>query len=120
MIHRECIDALNGLRAIAGWRSSSLPLAPRRPMYRRMSPKVSIWNSTKPINLSRVPYTTWNPPNPKRVIRRTSGGIAMGFIFFGLFRFFEGAGLNGLWLAFIGWFLNDASLARLAHPEWES
>jgi Zn-dependent protease len=39
--------------------------------------------------------------------------IAMGFIGLGILRFFAGAGLNGLWLAFIGWFLNEAGQATL-------
>ena len=37
--------------------------------------------------------------------------IAVLFIAYGIFRFFEGAGLGGLWLAFIGWFLLQASSA---------
>lgn len=36
-------------------------------------------------------------------------GVAFLFIFFGLFRFFVGENFGGLWLAFIGWFLLDAS-----------
>ncbi|MFZ0954562.1 MAG: site-2 protease family protein [Candidatus Sulfotelmatobacter sp.] len=35
--------------------------------------------------------------------------IAVLFIGFGILRFFQGAGLGGLWLAFIGWFLLQAS-----------
>jgi Zn-dependent protease len=35
--------------------------------------------------------------------------IAVLFIGFGIFQFFEGAGLNGLWMAFIGWFLLQAA-----------
>jgi len=37
--------------------------------------------------------------------------VAMAFIFFGILRFFLGAGFGGLWLAFIGWFLLDAARA---------
>jgi Zn-dependent protease/predicted transcriptional regulator len=36
-------------------------------------------------------------------------GVAFLFILFGLFRLFVGANFGGLWLAFIGWFLLDAS-----------
>lgn len=43
--------------------------------------------------------------------------VAFALIFFGIFRFFGGAGFGGLWLAFIGWFLLDA--ARLAKAETE-
>jgi Zn-dependent protease/predicted transcriptional regulator len=35
--------------------------------------------------------------------------LALGFIFFGLFLFFSGAGFGGLWIAFIGWFLLNAA-----------
>jgi Zn-dependent protease/predicted transcriptional regulator len=37
--------------------------------------------------------------------------IALLFIAFGIFRFFGGAGLGGLWFAFIGWFLLQAATA---------
>jgi Zn-dependent protease/CBS domain-containing protein len=35
--------------------------------------------------------------------------VAIAFIFLGVVRFFAGAGFGGLWLAFIGWFLLNAS-----------
>jgi Zn-dependent protease/CBS domain-containing protein len=35
--------------------------------------------------------------------------VAFGFIGLGVFQFFFGAGFNGLWLAFIGWYLNGAA-----------
>ena len=35
--------------------------------------------------------------------------IAFGMIVLGIFRFFGGAGIGGLWIAFIGWFLLSAS-----------
>lgn len=37
--------------------------------------------------------------------------VAFGFIGLGLVRVFAGAGLGGLWLSFIGWFLLEASAA---------
>jgi Zn-dependent protease len=37
--------------------------------------------------------------------------VAVGFILLGLVRFFAGAGLGGLWIAFIGWFLLNAAQA---------
>jgi Zn-dependent protease len=43
--------------------------------------------------------------------------IAAGFIVFGLFRFFLGAGFGGLWLAFIGWFLSQAAAASYGEAE---
>jgi Zn-dependent protease/predicted transcriptional regulator len=50
----------------------------------------------------------WNTKDPNRSTRiaaRVGQLIAFGFIMSGFFRFFTGAGLGGLWLAFIGWFL---------------
>ena len=35
--------------------------------------------------------------------------VALGFIAYGVFRFFGGAGIGGLWFAFIGWFLLQAA-----------
>jgi hypothetical protein len=35
--------------------------------------------------------------------------VAFGFIAFGIFRSFGGAGIGGLWLVFIGWFLLQAA-----------
>jgi Zn-dependent protease/predicted transcriptional regulator len=46
-----------------------------------------------------------------RVAARVGQVIAVLFIAFGIFRFFGGAGLGGLWLAFIGWFLLQAASA---------
>jgi predicted transcriptional regulator len=35
--------------------------------------------------------------------------VAFAFIAIGIFRFFGGAGIGGLWIAFIGWFLLQAA-----------
>ena len=35
--------------------------------------------------------------------------VAFAFIMLGIYRFFNGAGIGGLWIAFIGWFLLSAS-----------
>jgi Zn-dependent protease/CBS domain-containing protein len=43
--------------------------------------------------------------------------IAILFIMFGLSRFFAGAGIGGLWMAFIGWFLLQAAAASTADVE---
>lgn len=41
--------------------------------------------------------------------------VAAGFIAWGIFRFFGGAVVGGIWIAFIGWFLLQASSASYAH-----
>jgi Zn-dependent protease/CBS domain-containing protein len=43
--------------------------------------------------------------------------IAVAFIVIGLLRFFSGAGFGGLWIAFIGWFLSQASASSYAEIE---
>lgn len=43
------------------------------------------------------------------IAARVGQGIAVLFITWGVFRFFTGAGLGGLWLVFIGWFLMQAA-----------
>jgi Zn-dependent protease/predicted transcriptional regulator len=40
---------------------------------------------------------------------RVGEAVAFAFIGIGVFRYFGGAGLGGLWIAFIGWFLLQAS-----------
>lgn len=52
-----------------------------------------------------------NVERATRVAARVGQAIATLFIGFGILRFFQGAGLGGLWLAFIGWFLLQAASA---------
>lgn len=40
---------------------------------------------------------------------RVGQAVAFGFIALGIFQFFAGAGIGGLWIAFIGWFLLQAA-----------
>jgi Zn-dependent protease len=54
----------------------------------------------------------WITGNAKRattIASRVGQFIAFGFIVLGIARFFGGAGFGGLWIAFIGWFLLNAS-----------
>lgn len=50
---------------------------------------------------------------------RAGHWIAMAFIFVGVLQFFQGAGFDGLWLAFIGWFLNQAGQATSLQAQWD-
>jgi Zn-dependent protease/predicted transcriptional regulator len=52
-----------------------------------------------------------------RIASLTGQFMAFGFIVFGLFLFFSGAGFGGLWIAFIGWFLLNAAKATYAQVE---
>jgi Zn-dependent protease len=61
-----------------------------------------------------------NEVRATRIAARVGQIVAALFIAWGIWRFFNGAGLGGLWLAFIGWFLMQASGATVMHVEAES
>ena len=63
-------------------------------------------------------WITGSASRAMRIATAIGQFIAFGFIIFGLFRFFNGAGIGGLWLTFIGWFLLDA--ARSTYTQFET
>lgn len=54
-------------------------------------------------------WITGNARRATTIAARVGQVIAFGMIIYGVMQFFDGAGINGLWLAFIGWFLLSAS-----------
>ena len=52
-----------------------------------------------------------------RMAARVGQGVAFLFILLGLYQFFAGKNAGGLWMAFIGWFLLDASRTSYAQVE---
>ncbi|HYA22986.1 MAG TPA: site-2 protease family protein [Terriglobales bacterium] len=54
-------------------------------------------------------WITGNMDRATRIAAQMGQAVAFLFILYGLFRFFVGENFGGLWLAFIGWFLLDAS-----------
>jgi Zn-dependent protease len=54
-------------------------------------------------------WITGNARRATTIAARVGQIIAFGMIIYGVMQFFAGAGINGLWLAFIGWFLLSAS-----------
>jgi Zn-dependent protease len=52
-----------------------------------------------------------------RLAARVGQVVAFAFIVLGVLRFFAGAGIGGLWIAFIGWFLLEAARASYAQVE---
>lgn len=54
-------------------------------------------------------WITGNAVRATRIAARVGQVIAFVMILYGLMQFFRGAGFNGLWMAFIGWFLLSAS-----------
>lgn len=62
-------------------------------------------------------WRTGSAQQATRLASQTGQFVALAFIFFGIVRFFGGAGFNGLWLTFIGWFLLNAAKATVAQQE---
>lgn len=62
-------------------------------------------------------WMTHNADRSTRKAAQAGQAVAFIFILLGLFRFFVGASFGGLWLAFIGWFLHDASRASYVQVE---
>jgi Zn-dependent protease/predicted transcriptional regulator len=60
---------------------------------------------------------THNADRATRLAAKVGQAVAFLFILAGLWRFFLGANFGGLWLAFIGWFLLDASRASYVQVE---
>ncbi len=54
-------------------------------------------------------WKTGNADQSTRLATRIGEGVGFAFIAFGMMQVFGGAGLNGLWIAFIGWFLMQAA-----------
>ena len=54
-------------------------------------------------------WKTGNADRSTQTAARVGQVVALGFIVYGIFRFFGGAGIGGLWTAFIGWFLLQAA-----------
>jgi Zn-dependent protease/predicted transcriptional regulator len=62
-------------------------------------------------------WITRNADRSTQLAAQVGQAVAFLFILSGLFRFFVGANFGGLWLAFIGWFLLDASRASYVQVE---
>ena len=54
-------------------------------------------------------WKTGDVERSTRMASRVGHAIALIFIGFGILQFFEGAGIGGLWITFIGWFLLQAA-----------
>ena len=54
-------------------------------------------------------WKTGDMERSTRLVARVGQAVALIFIGFGILQFFAGAGIGGLWIAFIGWFLLQAA-----------
>jgi Zn-dependent protease/predicted transcriptional regulator len=54
-------------------------------------------------------WKTGNADRSTQSAAKVGQAVAYVFIAFGIFRFFGGAGIGGLWITFIGWFLLQAA-----------
>jgi Zn-dependent protease/CBS domain-containing protein len=54
-------------------------------------------------------WKTGDPDRSTRIAARTGQAVGVFFIVAGIFQFFNGAGIGGLWISFIGWFLLQAA-----------
>jgi Zn-dependent protease/predicted transcriptional regulator len=54
-------------------------------------------------------WKTGDADRSTQLAARAGQVVAFGFIALGIYRFFGGAGIGGLWIAFIGWFLLQAA-----------
>ena len=54
-------------------------------------------------------WKTGDQDRSTQMASRVGQVVAFGFILLGIYRFFGGAGIGGLWIAFIGWFLLQAA-----------
>lgn len=62
-------------------------------------------------------WITQSADRSMRLAAQAGEVVAFAFIVLGLMRFFVGANFGGLWIAFIGWFLLDASRTSYAQTE---
>ena len=119
-----------GITMALGWRPPEFPRQPLTAMLMWLgyiNIALAVFNMIPgfPLDGGRVlrGIVWWITGDARRattIASRVGQFIAFGMIVFGVMRFFEGAGFNGLWIAFIGWFLLSASresYAQLAITE---
>ena len=107
------------LTVAVGWRPPDFPQSPLPAMFMWLGViniGLAIFNMIPgfPLDGGRVlrGIVWWITGNAKRattIAARVGQIIAFVMILYGVMQFFQGSGFNGLWIAFIGWFLLSAS-----------
>ncbi len=113
-----------GIAWAAGWRSEASPKTPLEAMFLWLGYinfMLAAFNMIPgfPLDGGRILrsiiwWKTGNSDQSTQRAARVGQTVALLFIAFGIFRFFGGAGIGGLWIAFIGWFLLQAAGASYA------
>ncbi|HTM87478.1 MAG TPA: site-2 protease family protein [Terriglobales bacterium] len=111
--------ALFGLAILAGWSWGSKPATPGQAILVSLgyvNVLLGAFNMIPgfPLDGGRVLRAiiwgiTRSADRSTRIAARIGQLVGIGFIVYGILEFFGGAGFNGLWLAFIGWFLMNAA-----------
>lgn len=115
---------LSGIAWAAGWPIGSHPNSPLMAVvlwlgYINLSLAAFNMIPGYPLDGGRVLraviwWITGSMERSTRLASQVGQVVAFLFIITGLYGFFRGQQLNGLWMAFIGWFLLDASRASYA------
>jgi Zn-dependent protease/predicted transcriptional regulator len=118
---------LLGISATQGWNTLATPKTPVLAMMVWLGViniTLGVFNLIPgfPLDGGRVLrsiawWITKDPIRSTRIAARVGQGVAAFFIVLGVYRLFSGAGLAGLWIAIIGWFLLDAAGASYAQVE---
>jgi Zn-dependent protease len=113
-----------GMAWAIGWRVESTPETPLQAMFvwlGYINFMLAAFNLIPGFPLdggrifrSIIWWKTGSMERATRIAARTGQTVALLFIAFGIFQFFAGAGIGGLWIAFIGWFLLQAAGASYA------
>jgi len=108
----------------AGWRIGATPATPLEAMLvwlGYINLMLAAFNMIPgfPLDGGRILraiiwWSTGDANRSTKIAARTGQVVALLFILLGIFRFFDGEGIGGLWIAFIGWFLMQAAGASYA------
>ncbi len=93
----EPLSALFGWLALINVMLAVFNLIPGYPLDGGRVLRALVWGATRDMAKST------------RVAAAAGRGVAFFFIFIGVYLVFQGAMLNGIWIAFIGWFLLTAA-----------
>lgn len=101
LVTRNLVEPISALARYLAMINSSLAifnLIPGFPLDGGRVLRAVIWSLTDNLRLAT------------RTASRIGQAVAYLFIFSGIWQIFNDAWLNGLWIAFIGWFLNNAAI----------